>query len=194
MRRWVALWFAVVGLCVGAIAFAGCTTGEDAPPTGCVDTDGQSPVDSKLLAFLSKAKSAHHIADQHEEASELPKAIEALRKLFDGGAPTSPEVREVLADTRARVADLESQLGHFDIAANDVNQGLELARETTYFRGHLFEVRGLVEERRSKAEDEKGDKKAAEASKKRALEAFEQAMSIQDQVIKQAIPEDKERK
>jgi hypothetical protein len=193
MHRWVALWLAVVGLSVGAIAFLGCAK-ESEPSAGCVDTDGQSPVDSKLLAFLSKAKSAHHIADQYEEDKELPKAVETLRKLFDEGAPTSPEVREVLADTRARVADLESQLGHFDIAANDVNQGLELARETTYFRGHLFEVRGLVEERRSKAEDEKGDKKAAEASKKRALEAFEQAMSIQDQVIKRAIPDEQEKK
>lgn len=192
MRRWLVLWLAVMSVSLGAIVL-GCSRDDD-PAAGCLDTDGQSPVDSKLLAFLSKAKSAHHIADQHEEAKELQKAIDTLRKLFDDGAPASAEIREVLADTRARVADLESQLGHFDIAANDVNQGLELAKETTYFRGHLFEVRGMVEERRSKAEAEKGDKTAAEASKKRALEAFEQAMSIQDQVIKQAIPDDKERK
>jgi tetratricopeptide (TPR) repeat protein len=188
MRRWLALWMAVMSLSLGAIVI-GCAKADE-PSAGCVDTDGQSPVDSKLLAFLSKAKSAHHIADQYEEDKELQKAIDTLRKLFDDGAPASPEIREVLADTRARVADLESQLGHFDIAANDVNQGLELAKETTYFRGHLFEVRGMVEERRGKAQQEKGDKTAADASKKRALEAFEQAMSIQDQVIKQAIPDD----
>lgn len=192
MRRWFVLWICVMALSLGAIV-AGCAK-ESEPSTGCMDTDGQAPVDSKLLAFLSKAKSAHHIADQYEEDKELQKAIDTLRKLFDDGSPSSPEIREVLADTRARVADLESQLGHFDLAAKDIDQGLELAKEVTYFRGHLFEVRGMVEERRSKAEDEKGDKTAAEASKKRALEAFEQAMSIQDQVIKQAIPDGVERK
>ncbi len=103
---------------------------------------------------------------------------------------TAPEIREVLADTRARTADLRSQIGEFDKAADDVVRGLELAKDPTYFRGHLFEVRGLVEERRGKAQKEKGEDVAAEASKKRALEAFEQAMSIQDQVIKKAFPEE----
>jgi tetratricopeptide (TPR) repeat protein len=193
MRRWLALWLVVTGISFAGIV-SGCAQMETDPASNCVDGDGQAPVDSKLLAFLSKAKSAHHIADQYEEDKELQKAIEVLRKLLDGSAPSSPEVREVLADTRARVADLESQLGNFDVAAKDIDAGLELAKEVTYFRGHLFEVRGMVEERRGKAEAQKGDEKAAEASKKRALEAFEQAMSIQDQVIKQAIPDDKEKK
>jgi tetratricopeptide (TPR) repeat protein len=188
MRRTLWIYLAALLLVLGGLVFVGCAKDDSA---ACGDTDGAAPVDTKLLAFLSKAKSAHHIADQFEADGELDRAVETLRKLFDGSADeSSAEVREVLADTRARVAELESQLGRFDQAANDVDRGLELAKDPTYFRGHLFEVRGLVEERRSKALKEKGDTAGAEASKKKALEAFEQAMSIQDQVIKKALPEE----
>jgi hypothetical protein len=81
------------------------------------------------------------------------------------------------------LADLESRRGRFDEAALHVDRGLDHAREVTYFRGHLFEVRGLVEERRSKQLRERGDTAAADAAKKRALDAFEQSMEIQGQVI-----------
>lgn len=101
-----------------------------------------------------------------------------------------PEVREVLADTRARLADLKSQLGQFQQASKDVDRGLELAEETTYFRGHLFEVRGLVEERRAKDLSDKGNTTAAEEAKRQALDAFEKSMSIQAEVIRQATDEE----
>ena len=38
----------------------------------------------------------------------------------------------------------------------EINRGLEHAKTPSYFRGHLFEVRGLVEERREKALRAKG--------------------------------------
>jgi hypothetical protein len=107
-----------------------------------------------------------------------------------GGATPPPEAREVLADTRARLADLESRRGRFDDAAKHVDRGLEQAREVTYFRGHLFEVRGLVEERRAKQLRDKGDTAGADAAKKRALDAFEQSMDIQAEVIGSALGEE----
>jgi tetratricopeptide (TPR) repeat protein len=158
--------------------------------------DAGAPVDPALLAFLSRAKSAHHQADIYESDEQLDEAIRALQALVDGPAPggsggeTPPEVREVLADTLARLADLKSQLGRFDPASDDVERGLGLARETTYFRGHLFEVRGLVEERRSKSLAEQGQGDTAEQAKKRALDAFEKSMTIQAEVIKKAVPEE----
>ena len=71
-----------------------------------------------------------------------------------------------------------------------LERGLDLAREITYFRGHLFEVRGLVEERRSKELKDAGASDQAEAAKKRALDAFEKSMSIQAEVIQKAIPDE----
>jgi tetratricopeptide (TPR) repeat protein len=148
-------------------------------------------VDSVLLAFLSKARSAHHQADLHEQAGDQAAAIRALDGLVNGprpgGARPLPEAGEVLADTRARLADLRSTRGEFEPALRDVDEGLALALEPTYFRGHLFEVRGLVEERRAKALDEKGDRDAAATARKAAVEAFEQAVTIQDQVISSAL-------
>jgi hypothetical protein len=94
----------------------------------------------------------------------------------------------VLADTSARLADLRSQQGDFDEAARDVTAGLGLAPERTYFRGHLFEVKGLVEERRAKQLSASGQLAKAEAARTQALQAFEQAMQIQAEVIQQALP------
>ncbi len=174
------------GLLLGLAACKG------APPAG--DTDAGQPVDPALLAFLSRARSAHHIADGAEEQDDLARAVEVLRGLVAGPFPggsvqgAAPEVREVLSDTRARLADLESRRGHFEQAARDVDDGLELARETTYFRGHLFEVRGLVEERHAKFLEKEEKTEEAAAAKKRALDAFEESMKIQAEVIKKAVP------
>lgn len=195
LRRLVGVGLVGVLLGLGGPAvLASCSQKEPAPPTAIADAT--APVDPALLAFLSRSKAAHHIADQYEQDGELQKAIEPLQRLVDGPAPgpkgaaAAPEVREVLADTLARLADLESQLGRYEPAAANVVKGLELARETTYFRGHLFEVRGHVEERRAKQLRDQGDSPGADAAKKRALEAFEQAMSIQEEVIRAAVPEE----
>ncbi|MFO0568682.1 MAG: hypothetical protein U0263_23675 [Polyangiaceae bacterium] len=186
-RRSPLLALALASVVALGSAFACGRAPSDVPALG----DAGAPIDPVLLAFLSRAKSAHHIADQHEEAGELEKAIEPLESLVKGPLPAgaaadAPEVREVTADTLARLADLKSQLGRFEAAEKDLSRGLDLARETTYFRGHLFEVRGLVEERMSRAEKDKGNTQAAEDAKKRALDAFEKSMSIQAEVIEKA--------
>ncbi|MEB2313448.1 MAG: hypothetical protein OZ928_16515 [Polyangiaceae bacterium] len=184
-------------VCAAALALAGCSRAEPAPPapsTSCPETDAGTPVDAALLAFLSSARAAHHLADAREEAGELPEAIAALRRVVDGkvpgGATPRAEAGEVLADTRARLADLESRRGEFDAADAELRAGLALATGTSYFRGHLFEVRGLVEQRRAAAL-EQSNASAAEvrAAKERAIAAFEQAMTIQNQVIGAAVPD-----
>jgi hypothetical protein len=93
----------------------------------------------------------------------------------------------VTADTLARLADLKSEDGKFDEAARDVADGITLATEPTHYRGRLFEVRGLVEERRSKALKEKGDSAGAERARKAAMESFGQAMDIQEDVIARSL-------
>jgi hypothetical protein len=177
-------------LLLACLLFCACKA-EQRP--SCPELDGGAPVDQVLLAFLSGARSAHHAADASENVNDARAALIPLGKLVNGPLPPAkagqlaPEVREVLADTRARMADLESQLGDFDGALADVARGKELAVERGYFRGHLFETEGLIEERRAKAL-KASDPVAASAAEKRAMSAFEEAMAIQGSVIQGAAP------
>ncbi|WP_437736547.1 hypothetical protein [Sorangium sp. So ce1335] len=142
-------------------------------------------VDPTLLAFLSRARAAHHAADVALGAGDRSAAVRALEGIIAAPRPpgTPPEVAEVIADTHARLAELRSEAGEFDAAARDIEAGLELAPAPSHFQGHLYEVAGVVEERRAKALDEKGDREAAAQARKRALGLLERAISIQDQVI-----------
>jgi tetratricopeptide (TPR) repeat protein len=178
-------------LVAALLALGGCSRAERRSP--CQESDTARPVDQPLLAFLCRARAAHHLADQAEAARDLPGAVRALIVVVDGPLPheepNAPEVREVLADTLARIADYESQLGDFDAAAGHVARGLERIPPTpTYFRGHLYEVKGLVEERRADALRARGDNAAAEQAKTKALDALETAMKIQAEVIEASAP------
>src|SRR4051812_14162743 len=158
----------------------------------CGGIDAGTPIDSVLLAFLSRARAAHHIADEREAAGDLSAAIQPLAALAAGPLPhgnesLAPEVREVLADTRARLADLRSRQGAFELALADVQTGLESARDPNYFRGHLLETEGLVEERRAKALESENPSAAA-AARARAITLLEQAMAMQASVIDEAAP------
>lgn len=172
-------------LACGALALGGCSRRETSDD--CVEAT--RVVDPVLLAFLSKARSAHHVADQHEAKGDRTSALRALEGLTSEPAPSGglPEVDEVLADTRARTADLMSQAGRFDQADAELTQGLAHAKTPTYFRGHLFEVRGLVEERREKALRSAGRGQEADQAHERSLEAYEAAMKIQAEVIGSAV-------
>jgi len=157
-----------------------------APVTGCAKQVGSSDaVDDVLLAYLSNARSFHHEADMAEDGGDPQKAVAALERLLAKPEPRkAPEIDEVVADTHARVAELKSRLGQFDAAAKHVDDGLLRATSTSYFRGHLFEVRGLIEERRAKDLAAKGDTAGAAAAKERAMKAYEEAIAVQDEVIK----------
>jgi len=147
-------------------------------------------VDPVLLAFLSQARSAHHKADQQEAAGDKAGALRSLEQLVSSPRPpgSPPEVDEVLADTQARIADLLSQSGRFDPAEVAIESGLEHAKTTTYFRGHLFEVRGLVEERREKALRANRRGQEADEARRRSLDAYEEAMKVQAAVIAASAP------
>jgi hypothetical protein len=176
----------LLGLLCAGLALPACSRQErsdDCGPTERV-------VDPALLAFLSRARSAHHTADLQESAGDSAAALRALSDLVSGAVPagSAPEVDEVLADTRARIADLMSQAGRFDEADQEIGRGLTHAKSSTYFRGHLFEVRGLLEERREKALRGKGRGQEADQARDRSLSAYEEAMKIQAEVIGSAAP------
>jgi len=144
-------------------------------------------VDERLLAFLSRARAAHHAADLAEGTGDRAAAIRALEAVTHGARPSmSPEVGEVLADVHARLGELRSEQGDHDGAAREVGEGLALVPGTSYFRGHLFEVRGRIEERRMEAARARGDEALAASARAEALASFDEAMRIQDAVIRAA--------
>ena len=158
----------------------------DAPTTvasGSV-VASQAPIDDVLLAWLSAARSLHHEADLAEDASDGKQAIAALERLLAAKRPrAAAEIDEVLADTHARLGDLRSKDGDYDGAGKNVEAGLLLAKGVSYYRGHLFEVRGLVEERRAKWLASKGDAAGAALAREAAKKAFEEAVSVNFEFI-----------
>jgi len=188
-RRSARMTIAALALVVLGVASANCARSERTATQPSACEPGAAPVvDSVLLAFLSKARAAHHKADLAEASGDVAGAIASLESLTGGarpgGATPLPEASEVLSDTYARLADLRSTQNQFDGALGDIDAGLALAKETTYFRGHLFEVRGLVEERRAKSLPEGAER---ERVRKAAMDAFDEAVRIQDQVISSAL-------
>ena len=179
--------FLLCCLC-GALGLSACSRPERGALERCAEQDAGTPVDPLLLAFLSRARSAHHLADDLESGGDLRAAAAPLASLVAGplphvnGAQLAPEVNEVLADTLARLADLHSRLGAFDQALADVRAGLEHASDPNYFQGHLLETQGLVEERHAKAL-EPTDPSAAAAARSRAIALLEAAMAVQSGVI-----------
>lgn len=182
-RRTLAL--AIVVAVFGcAIATSGCRDQHEARSEGLPN----GVVNEALYAFLSKARSAQHEADLAEASGDRKAAIAAMAQITKGARPAmSPEVEEVLADAYARAAGLLAQEGDFDGGMAEIDAGLALAKAPTHFRGHLFEIRGVVEEARSKDLRAKGDGPGADAAKERAIEAFQKAIEIQEKVIERAL-------
>lgn len=148
-------------------------------------------VSAGLLAFLSRARAAHGQADLAEEQGDKAAARSALEQLLRAprpGAGLAPELREVLADTHGRLAELLAQDGNESAALTQLRTGLRLATETTYYRGRLFELMGVVEKQRYKRLRAAGDEEAAEAARKRAMKALKQAIAIQDAVVRARLP------
>jgi tetratricopeptide (TPR) repeat protein len=183
--------FILLVLCtlVGALGFgfAPSCTRHDAAEDG-------TPVDMDMMAFLSEARALHHEANLKEENGDLAGAASAMEHLVAARRPhperKGPEVEEVLADAYARLAELRLKKGELDPAATSVKSGLEHVAEATYFRGHLIEVQGLVEEARAAQLADAGN--AAEAAKARehAIQLLEEVVKIQDQVIQRSLSKD----
>lgn len=190
-------WLVVVA---AALALSGCSKRDVSERPGPPAFASEGPaacapaepvVDPTLLAFLSKARAAHHEADLAEESGDTKLAIGALERVTHGPIPGGeshalPEAAEVVGDTCARLADLRSAGGDFPGALADVDHGLAIATETTHFRGHLFEVKGIVLERLAKSV-RATDRAASERAKKQAIEAYDTAMQVQDEVIGKAL-------
>jgi hypothetical protein len=149
--------------------------------------DDSTVVDTQLLAFLSLARAHHHEATLLEDSGDTRGAIAALQKIIDAPKPHPgervPEIEEVLADTFARMAELELGNKNTEAARRDVETGLTHVAEPTYFRGHLLEVYGIVEEARTKELADAGNAAEAERARTHALVLLREAVDVQESVI-----------
>ena len=154
-----------------------------------VEDDAARPVDPVLLAWLSKARTLHHLADLSEDEGSLDKTVATLQELVGGVLPAGPppEAAEVMADTYARLAELRARRGEYERADGDVESGLRFAPTPTYFRGHLLEVRGLVFEKQSADLEKAGRAADAKRAREKASAASLEAVRIQDEVIKSTL-------
>ena len=153
--------------------------------------DGTQVVDTEIMAFLSEARALHHEANLREEGGDIPGAIGAIERLVAAKRPhpdrKGPEIEEVLADAYARLAELRLKSGKLDPAAIAVKSGLEHVAEATYFRGHLLEVQGLVEEARAAQLADAGNAAEAARARERAIQLLEEVVKIQEQVIQRSL-------
>jgi hypothetical protein len=171
-----------------ALFLAGCAreAPREAPGGNCrCEESSARPVDQKLMAWLSKARTLHRLADLGEADSAVDRAIAPLEQLAGGATPPgpSPEVDEVLADTYARLAELRARRGELDRAEAEIVKGLERAQGKTYFRGHLLEVQGLVYEKLSASLAKANKPAAAEDAREKAMRSSLEAVRVQDEVI-----------
>jgi hypothetical protein len=170
-----------------------CARQENAPqkaPSDCVCSEGApGAVNQQLMAWLSKARTLHHLADLADGDGGVDRAIAPLDQLVNGVRPQGslPEVDEVLADTHARLAELRAQRGDFERAEREIVRGLAYTPEVTYFRGHLLEVRGLVYEKQYESLAKANKLAEAEEARSKAMRASLEAVRVQDEVIGKAL-------
>jgi hypothetical protein len=139
------------------------------------------------MAFLSAARALHHEADMQERAGDVDAALGSLQRLVALKAPKASESDEVLADAYARLAELRLEKNDVPGAEQEVKQGLDHAAGPTYFRGHLLEVEGLVEERRAATLADAGSAREAAGARARAVSLLEEAVRVQELVIARAL-------
>jgi hypothetical protein len=191
-RSTLAAWAVGLAVAVGVAGVAACK-GEPGV-SGCPSAEPQGkPIDARVMAFLSAARALHHEADLLEKSGATRSAIAPLERLVAMPAPAAVEVDEVLADTHARLAELRLALhapGDLEVAAREVQAGLQRASAPTYFRGHLLEVEGLVEEARAAGLADAGHDGEAAAARSKAMDLLEEAVRVQQQVIEQSLPAD----
>lgn len=162
-------------------------------PQVAAEPDAGQVVDVELMAYLSEARAIHHQANIKEELGDVKGAVASMDRLVNARRPAGgklPEVEEVLADAWARRAELELKLGDLGAADRSLKAGLDHAPDTSYFRGHLVEVQGLVEEARGAELADAGKADEAKRARERAVALLEEAIRIQEAVVARATTRD----
>ena len=178
------------GLLLLLLAVAACDK-QPAPGEAPLQGDAAPAFDVEVMAFLSEARALHHEANIREDEGDLAAAVAAMDRLTRAPRPHGgqkiPEVEEVLADAWARAAELQLKKRDTDAAKKAVAEGLTHAPEPTYFRGHLLEVQGIVEEAAAADYADAANKEEAQKARQRAIALLREAVAVQEQVIGKAL-------
>lgn len=153
-----------------------------------------SEIDVDIMAFLSEARAFHHQANVAEESNDPAVALQAMERLVAAKRPHPnrkvPEIEEVLADAFARIAELRLKRHELDLAQEAIRVGLTHAPESSYFRGHLVEIDGVIEEARAADFADAGRPEEAQRARTRAAKLLELVVEIQDRVIQHSLAKD----
>src|SRR3954467_3664085 len=89
---------ALAAVVLTTLALAGCAreAATERPSENCPPSE--QVVDQRLLAWLSKARTLHHLADMSETEGATDRAVASLEQLVAAESPRAPEADEVLAD------------------------------------------------------------------------------------------------
>jgi hypothetical protein len=188
MKRRAAAWWTAWATAAVAVVGATACGKSDVPRPGCPEiAAGGAPIDERVMAFLSAARALHHEADIAEQSGDVAGAVARLEKLVSLPATRAVEVDEVLADARARLAELRLHQGDLEGAEREVRAGLDRVPAPSYFRGHLLEVEGIVDEARAASLADAGKTAESASAKARALAHLEEAVRMQEEVISRAL-------
>lgn len=153
-------------------------------PQGERERPERRPVDQRLLAALGLAQSYQHQADELEALGQREAALAKVRQVLEIPFPSgAPEGEDLRLDAWGRIAELRLAGGDLDGADQALTRGLAEASRTSYFKARLHAVRGQVLQARAAQLREAGRDDEAREISRRAIEALEQSIAINRQVL-----------
>ncbi len=136
---------------------------------------GNQPDAEALRSARERLRAAHELADGARSASEREQAETALRSALQALPSSGAVIAWLQQDGAYRLGELLLQRGAVDQALVDVQRGLSFNDTPTLARANLLELLGRLHERRGE--------------KAEAIRAYEQAMIINQVLLKQALGE-----
>lgn len=141
-------------------------------------------VDEQLLAALGLAQSYQHQADELEALGERREALTKVRLIqeipFPDGAPEGEDVR---LDAWGRIAELQLATGDLEAADDAIRRGLAESSRASFFKARLHAVRGRILRARAERSREEGRAEEGRQISREAIDAFEQSIAINRQVL-----------
>jgi hypothetical protein len=146
-----------------------------------------------LMIALAQARNYHHKADVLLKDGKVEAAITAVRNVLSTPFPAgSPEKEDVQLDARARLAKLllrrpqpapPAGADGNDEALAVVDAGLASHPRHSFYLANLFRVRGEILEVRAD-DTEVRDAEAARALRVKAIDAFDQSIALNEELLK----------
>ncbi len=192
MRRlWRKLALALSAATRAAILFAGLVTGLSGCSGERAGKPGGGPprVDRALMSCLGAIRAYHRQADLQLARNRPAKAIDAVSGILSLACSrrSNPEIREAVLDAYGRLARLHMERGELDEAARWLAKGMARKGPPSFFRANLHMVRGDLLDARARALDKAGKGRAADALRRKAIEAFEASARMNQRLLNEVL-------